>query len=74
MTDLDKLAKGLTEAQRRALLDARWFHPGGQEPMCLVHFTDAWPSGVARFFSLKTDRLTPLGLALKAHIERTTHD
>lgn len=65
-----EIARSLTWAQREALLGARWFHPGGQEPMCLVPFTDGWPEGVARFFSLKTDRLTPLGLAVRAALER----
>ena len=70
MTDLAKLAEGLTEAQRRALLDAAWLHPGGQPPIAIVNFTNPWPEGVAQFFTLKRDRLTPLGLALRAHLQK----
>ena len=65
-----EIARSLTEAQKEALLAARWIHPGGQEPMCLAPFTDVWPAGVATFFSLHTDRLTPLGLKVRAALER----
>ncbi|CAB4120785.1 hypothetical protein UFOVP5_22 [uncultured Caudovirales phage] len=63
--DLDKLARGLTEAQRKAILGGRVHdcyvnHPVGTRcPNCV-----SWPfkkGGAAEF-----------RLALKAHIERTT--
>jgi hypothetical protein len=70
MDDAEKIAAGLTEAQRRAMLSAHWIYPGGQPAICVVAFTDPWPAPVAQFFTLATDRLTPLGLAVKAILER----
>lgn len=69
MSDVAEIAKGLTEAQRAAILDASWIHPGGQEPICLVRFTDPWTEPVAQFFTMQFDRLTPLGLAVRTHLE-----
>jgi hypothetical protein len=66
--DIAALAKSLTEAQRAAMLSARWIHPGGQDPICLVEFSDPWTAPVAQFFTLTVDRLTPLGLAVRQHL------
>ena len=63
------IAGSLSEAQRKALLSAWWIHPGGMDPIALVDFTDAWPEGLAQFCTMCTDRLTPLGLAVKAYLE-----
>lgn len=68
MHDLDELARGLSAKQRDAILSAHWLYPGGQEPIAVVDFTDPWPKGVAQFFTLREDRLTPLGLALRARL------
>lgn len=69
MTDLAKLAAGLTEAQRRAMMSLRWINPGGHSPIALVDFTSPWMvEGVAQFFTMTTDRLTPLGLELARHL------
>lgn len=70
--DLDALAKGLTKAQRESILaaqDVMSSHTG--YPFFTVNHTgDPWPFGVAEFLTLKTDRLTPLGLRLRAHLEK----
>ena len=64
------IAKRLTKAQREAVVDGRWIHLGGMDPIYLVDFNGfPWPQGVAEFFSFKTDRLTPLGLAVCAHLK-----
>jgi hypothetical protein len=71
MTDLDTIIAGLSAAQREAIIHARWIHPGGQRPIALVKLEAPWPQGVAQFFTMTTDSLTPLGLAVRsALIER----
>ena len=60
----DSIARGLSPAQREAILNARWIG-SGETQMCLVDFTDPWPAPVAQFLTLRTDRLTPLGLAVR---------
>lgn len=71
MTDLDKLAKGLTEAAKQALIDARETLFGdGARLIC----NKLYPPTIAALERRKLVdwqcRLTPLGLALKAHIGR----
>jgi len=70
MTDLETLAKGLTAAQRRAIIGACTTHPDiGGQPFVTVDFTDPWTvPGLVRFVSLSTDRLTALGLKLRAYL------
>ena len=71
MTDPARIAASLSEAQRDAIRNARWIHPGGMDPICLVKFTDAWPQGLAQFFTMGQDRLTPLGLSVAQHIKES---
>lgn len=71
MTDPAQIAASLSEAQKRALLNPTWIHPGGMDPICLVDFTDPWPEGFAQFFTMTRDRLTPLGLSVHAILEET---
>ena len=67
MTDPQAIADGLSEAQRRALLDARdMMSNHGGYPFLTVDCTPPWPQGIAQFLTLKTDRLTPLGLSVRA--------
>lgn len=70
-TDLDKLAKSLTKAQREAVLSAKdmMSHHGGYPYFTVRHTGEPWPFGIAQFLTLKTDRLTPLGLALRNHLK-----
>lgn len=63
----EEIAAGLSERQRQAILHARWIGSGLQQ-MCVVDFTDPWAAPVAQFLTLRTDRLTPLGLAVRAAI------
>lgn len=85
MTDLDKLAKGLTEAQRRAVLEARLRQGLTGEPyqvnaggatLALYRKNLARETEVQSISGRRSRIwvLTPLGLALRQHIERTTHD
>ncbi len=73
MTDAEQIAAGLTAAQREAILhatDAMSSHGGW--PFFIVKRTaDYWPQGVCRFLSVTTDRLTPLGLAVRARLQET---
>jgi hypothetical protein len=65
-SDLDKLARGLTEAQRRVLRDS-------YDLLFCREGRGMWPVRNALAGKGLADgryRLTPLGLALKAHIER----
>ena len=68
----EQIAAGLTKAQRESILaaqDVMSIHAG--YPFFTVkHTGDLWPFGVAEFLTLKTDRLTPLGLRLRAHLEK----
>jgi len=70
MTDVAEIASGLTKAQREALIEpAQWLHPGGQDPIALVDCIEAKLTGpLAHMFTLRWDRLTPLGLAVRAHL------
>ena len=70
--DVEAIAKGLTKAQREAILGAQdlmYSHDG--YPFFKVQFTphEPWPQGVAQFLTLTSDRLTPLGLAVRTYLE-----
>ncbi len=69
-TDLETLAKGLTAAQRRAIIGACTAHPNiGGQPFVTVEFTDPWTvPGLVSFVSVRADRLTDLGLRLRAYL------
>lgn len=75
MTNPETIAAGLTAAQGRAVLDAEdCFSSHGGYPFFAVRITpDPWPPGIAQFLTLKTDRLTPLGLAVREVLERSGH-
>jgi hypothetical protein len=68
MTDLSILASKLSEAQKRAILDARWVGSGLSQ-MCVVDYTDPWTVPIVEFLTLRTDRLTPLGLSLRSYLK-----
>lgn len=72
MTDLSKLAAGLSKAQREAVLAAsdKMSDHGGYPYLTVRHTGEPWPMGIAQFLTLKTDRLTPLGLQLRAYLEQ----
>ena len=73
MDDVERIAKKLTKAQREAVVDGRWIHPGGMDPIYLVDFNGfPWPQGVAEFFAFRTDRLTPLGMEVRAYLEQNS--
>lgn len=64
--DLDKLARGLTALDQERITG--WQGPAGAAYNVISE--DLCEAGI-----LNRDwSLSPLGLALKAHIERTTHD
>lgn len=70
-----EIAKKLTEAQRASILNARdmMSNHGGYPFFTVRHTGEPWPMGVAEFLTLKTDRLTPLGLAIRTILENN-HD
>lgn len=63
-----EIATTLTEAQREAVLGATdlMSHHGGYAFFAVRHTGEAWPEGMATFLTLHEDRLTPLGLAVRA--------
>lgn len=69
-TAIVEIAESLSEAQREAILDAvDLMSNHGGYPFYRVRFTDPWTAPVAQFLTLKTDRLTPLGLAVRDHLK-----
>ncbi len=58
----------LSEQQKQAIINARWIHSGGQDPIAIVDLVAPWPEGIAQFFTLTQDRLTPLGVAVRAQL------
>ena len=79
MTDAAKIARGLTKAQREALCTRpRATHPavwGDVEMYCIVHrmqtFNALYYRGLIDIGASDTvARLTPLGLAVRAELER----
>jgi hypothetical protein len=72
MSEVEKIAARLTKAQREAMLSARDLMSNhGGYPFFSVECQpgETWPQGIAQFLTLTSDRLTPLGLALRAHLQ-----
>lgn len=69
--DVEAIAKGLSKAQRKAIVGASDMmsnHAG--YPFLTVEFTgEPWPEGVAQFLTIKSDRLTPLGLVVRKYLK-----
>ena len=76
MSEAERIAKGLTKTQREAIKYARDMNSNhGGYPFFTVHHTgEPWPQGIAEFQSIWRDRLTPLGLAVRAHLKETQHE
>lgn len=72
MTDPAQIARGLSKAQRDAFLNAHdmMSNHGGYAFMTVKCTDEPWPEGVAQFLTLSRDRLTPLGLAVRAELEK----
>lgn len=64
----EQIAGQLTEAQREAIVNAadKMSSHGGYPYFTVRHTGEPWPVGIAEFLTLKTDRLTPLGLSVRA--------
>jgi hypothetical protein len=64
----EQIAGQLTEAQRAAIVNAtdKMSSHGGFPYLTVRHTGEPWPVGIAEFLTLKTDRLTPLGLSVRA--------
>ena len=65
-----KIADGLSAKQREAVLGASdmMSHYGGYAFLTVRHTGEPWPMGIAEFLTLKSDRLTPLGLAVREYL------
>lgn len=76
MTEIERVVKGLTPAMREAIIGARdLMSSHGGYPFFMVDFDgDPWPKGVAQFLTLKSDRLTPLGLAVRDYLINESTD
>lgn len=70
MANVDDIVRGLTKAQRRSIEGAQdMLSDHGGYPFYTVRITcNPWPEGVAQFLTLNTDRLTPLGLEVRARL------
>ena len=67
MTEVEKVAQGLTERQRLSIINARWIGQGVVS-MCVVDYTEPWTEPVATFLTLGSDQLNDLGLAVREHL------
>ena len=76
MTDAHAIASKLTKAQREEVIAAKdlMSNHGGYPYFTVRHTGEPWPMGVASFLTLKTDRLTPLGLAVRNHLMEATNE
>ena len=66
-----EVAAKLTKAQRAAIIGARDLmssHGGYAFLSVETQPGQTWPQGVAQFLTLTSDRLTPLGLAVRQHL------
>jgi len=74
--EIVRIVKGLTKAQREAILNAQdMMSSHGGYPFLTVRLThDPWPPGIAQFLTLKTDRLTPLGILIREAILKDMSD
>ena len=68
MTPAHQIVEKLTRAQRRSIMEAEdMMSNHGGYPFFTARITcNPWPEGVAQFLTLNSDRLTPLGLAVRA--------
>lgn len=67
MTDIDAIVAGLSKAQRDGLLLAGW-HGSGESQFAVAEGLAGLPANLAHMFTLRWDRLTPLGLAVRARL------
>lgn len=67
-----EIAAKLTKAQRESILGAQDMmnSHGGYPYFTVRHTGKPWPMGIAQFLTLKTDRLSPLGLAVRAELQK----
>lgn len=73
MTEPERIAAGLSEAQRRAVIDCEW-HGSGETQFATTPCigVSPLPASLAHMFTLRSDRLTPLGLAVRAILLKGT--
>lgn len=69
-TDVAVVAGKLSPRQREAIKDAADMMSShkGYPFLTVAHTGEPWPEGVAQFLTLRSDRLTRLGLAVRAHL------
>lgn len=72
LVEAERIAGELTKAQREAISGAKDIMSNhGGYPFFAANVTpDPWPEGVATFLTLRTDRLTPLGLAVRTILQQ----
>lgn len=70
MSDVEKVVESLTTEQRRSIMEAEdmMSNHGGYPFLTAQVTSDPWPEGVAQFLTLKSDRLTELGLLVRNHL------
>jgi hypothetical protein len=72
--DVERIVRALSEAQRAALIGARFLPISGMDhPICLVEYVgEPWPEKLCQFFTLHSDSLTPLGLRVRSALLSST--
>ena len=72
MSDPAEIARRLTKEQRESILAAQdmMFSRHGYPVFAVGVTDDPWPQGVTNFLTIKRDTLTPLGLAVRAELEK----
>lgn len=71
MEDVEAIVRDLTPGQREAIISARDLMSNhGGYPFFEVDATTGtpWPQGIAQFLTIRWDRLTPLGLAVRTYL------
>ena len=71
MDKIAEIAGKLTEEQREAIIGARdMMSSHGGYPVFIVDVVkgQAWPRGICQFLTISSDRLSPLGLAVRKHL------
>ncbi len=66
--EIERVARGLTKAQRDKLNDAVWYGSGVTQFACVECLGSDLPPMLAHMFTLRWDRLTPLGLAVRTYL------
>ncbi len=73
--EIDAIIARMSEAQKDAVVNAEDMHSShGGYAFMAVKFCGRWNDPIAEFLTLRMDRLSPLGLAVRARLKENTDD